>query len=344
VSAGLISVVLPCFDAERFLPTALDSILEQTHLDLEVIAVDDGSHDSTREILSAYARRDRRVRVLVNENNLGLIRTLNRGVAEARGSFIARMDADDVAAPVRLERQIQFLAERPDLAVVGAGAHLIDEEGRVLSRLPVRCRGPVGAGFLALFATPIVHPTMMARADVLKRYPYRLADECLHVEDYELFTRMIAEGVGLGNVDESLHRLRIRVSSVSRRYEQTQVANFLLLARAHQQRTLGFSLQPEVLRAFVNRIDPSVACTDLTEALERLDRVLERFLGGADRCARDRDEVMAIAHQQRVDILTQALLKGSWRLRRTALAGSLRYAPSLLSLPALRHMGVKVGL
>ena len=94
----LVSVVLPCFNAERFLPAALDSLLRQTYRDLEILAVDDGSRDDTPRILEAYAGRDPRVRVLTNDSNLGLVPTLNRGVAEARGDFIARMDADDVSA------------------------------------------------------------------------------------------------------------------------------------------------------------------------------------------------------------------------------------------------------
>src|SRR5262249_40046647 len=162
---------------------------------------------------------------------------LNRGVAEARGTFIARMDADDVSAPQRVERQIQVLARRPDVAVVGTGAQLIDEEGRLRGRLPVRCREPGGARVLTLFATPVTHPTIFVRASVLKRYPYRLADECLHAEDYALFARMLTDGIGFCNLGDPLHRKRITADSVSRRHELVQIVNFARLAKGHLERT-----------------------------------------------------------------------------------------------------------
>jgi glycosyltransferase involved in cell wall biosynthesis len=343
VSAGVVSVVLPCFDAERLLPAALDSILGQTYRDLEVITLDDGSRDGTREILRAYEGRDRRVRVLVNETNLGLIRTLNRGIVEARGAFIARMDADDVAAPQRVERQMQLLERRPDVAVVGTGGDLIDEGGRILGPAVLRCREPMGARFLALFATPIAHASMLARTDVLKRYPYRLADECLHAEDYDLFARMLADGVGFCNLDEPLHQSRIRPGSVSFRHERVQTANFAKLARRHLERTLKVSLDRRSHRVLINRMDGDAGPGDLVRGLAFLDRIQDSFLARMVGGAEDRAEVMTIAHEQRADILIQALLKGTAFRRAAALVLLFRYASSLLSLPARRYIGAKFG-
>src|SRR5437588_11852113 len=106
MGVGLVSVVLPCFNAEPVVRDALDSLVRQTYEDLEIVALDDGSSDGTARILQEYAARDSRVRVFASASNEGVVGTLNRGVREASGEFIARMDADDVAAPERIERQV----------------------------------------------------------------------------------------------------------------------------------------------------------------------------------------------------------------------------------------------
>ena len=236
----LVSVVLPCFEAERFLPEALESLLSQTHGDLEIIAIDDGSRDATPGILEKSAATDERVRILRNGTNLGLIRTLNRGVAEARGEFIARMDADDISAPHRIERQVEALALRAEIGVVATGFEPINEVGHAVGR-PVRPRSlePGAARFMALFATPLVHPTLLARSSVMQTHPYGAFDDSLHTEDYELFTRMLAAGVGFLNLDEPLVAYRVGSESVSRRHETIQVDNFVACARRHLERTLA---------------------------------------------------------------------------------------------------------
>ena len=182
----LVSIVLPCYEAEGSLAAALDSLLGQTYREIEVLAIDDGSADATPRILGEYAARDGRVCALRNEANLGVIRTLNRGVAEARGEIVARMDADDVAAPTRNERQVELLDGRPEVGVVGTGVEPVDREGRRLRPRPVLCTGPGGARFVALFATPVMHPTIAARTELMRAHPYGGPPESLHTEDLSL--------------------------------------------------------------------------------------------------------------------------------------------------------------
>jgi glycosyltransferase involved in cell wall biosynthesis len=160
---GLVSVVLPCFESERFLSSALESLLGQTYQEIEVLAVDDGSTDATASILKAFANRDARIRVVTHDANHGLIAALNRGIGEAQGAFIARMDADDVCAPGRIEQQVAALTARQDVGVVGTAVRWVDEDGRPLRPRPVRCIEPGAASFMSVLATPIVHPTLLAR-------------------------------------------------------------------------------------------------------------------------------------------------------------------------------------
>lgn len=123
----MVSVLLPVYQAERTIEEAVESILAQSFDDFELLALDDGSTDSSLRILEALAATDDRISVH-RHTHVGLVRRLNQGIRLARGSFIARMDADDVCYPERLERQLAYLAEHPDCVAVGTGALLVDPQ------------------------------------------------------------------------------------------------------------------------------------------------------------------------------------------------------------------------
>jgi glycosyltransferase involved in cell wall biosynthesis len=335
----LVSVVLPCYEAEESLPAALASLLVQTYASLEILALNDGSADATPRILAEHAARDGRVRVLRNAGNLGVIRTLNRGVAEARGEFVARMDADDVAMPTRIERQVELLRRRPDVGVVGTGIEPVDRVGRRLRPRPVLCTGPGGARFVALFATPVMHPTITARAEPMRAHPYGGPPESLHTEDYEMFARMLDAGVGFANVEEPLMRVRSDPTSVSARFERIQVENFVLCAARHLERTLGVRPDPAPHRVLVNRIDATVDAEDLREGLRWLDRLEADFLRREPDAAA---EIRRAADLQRVDILAQAALKGAPVVRLAACSLTLRYGRRLLAKDSRAYLAGKL--
>jgi len=325
----LVSVLFPCFDAERFVGAALGSLLDQTYDKLEILAIDDASGDGTGRILEQLAARDDRVRVLRNERNLGLIGTLNRGVAEARGELIARMDADDIAASERIERQVGTLLRHPELDVVGTGISIVGSgRGRALGPRPVRCLSPGGARFTALFATPAVHATILARAPVMRAHPYGTSPDSLHAEDYEMFARMLEDGAGFGNVDEPLMTVRANPQSVSLQHEQTQVANFVACAALHLERTLGIRPDPGAHRVLVNRMDGTVTGRELRDGLDLLDRIERVFVAREPGAA---EEIRRSADLQRVDILVQAALKAPPAMRLRAGWLALRHGRRLLS-------------
>ncbi|MGH3427978.1 MAG: glycosyltransferase family 2 protein [Mycobacteriales bacterium] len=339
-SRPLVSVLLPCFDAEEALPASLDSLLGQTYGELEVIAVDDGSTDGTLRILEEFAARDDRVRVLGNEVNLGVIRSLNRAVAEARGELIARMDADDTAAPTRIERQVAILVQRPDIDVVGTGVDPVDSEGRSLRPRPVLCVGPGGARFAALFATPLMHPTIVARAALMRAHPYGGSPQSLHTEDYEMFTRMLADGAGFYNIDEPLMVVRSDPRSVSSRFEEIQIANFIVCAGRHLERTLQVRPAPGPHRVLVNRMGRAATSRDLRDGLRWLDRIERAFLVREPGSAA---EIRDAADLQRVDILTQAARRGRLAVRLAAVGLAIRYGRRLLSARSRRYLVSKLG-
>src|ERR1043165_9066720 len=120
-----VTVLMAVYNGEPFLAKAIDSILAQTYEDFELLVVDDGSTDATPDIVRSYG--DRRVRTVRNPRNIGLARSLNVGLAEARGALVARHDADDLSYPDRFRRQVEFLAAHPDVAVLGTRFDSIDQ-------------------------------------------------------------------------------------------------------------------------------------------------------------------------------------------------------------------------
>ncbi len=133
-AAPVVSVLMPTYNGERFLRPAIESILNQTFRDFELIVIDDGSRDQTAEILREFAARDNRILVLTNERNLGIAAATNRGLAAARGEFVALQDHDDISLPHRIQTELEFLHSHPEIALVGSAATLIDENGVAYDR------------------------------------------------------------------------------------------------------------------------------------------------------------------------------------------------------------------
>jgi GT2 family glycosyltransferase len=228
-----VSVVLPVYNGERFLTDAVDSILAQTFRDFELIGIDDGSLDGSGEILDRFALADSRVRAL-RQANAGIIAALTRGLALARGEFIARMDADDVAHPERLARQAAFLDAHPDIAVVGCAVTLIDERGKRIRDVEYPRTPEAVAEFLEIGA-PLAHPAVMMRRDaVLAVGGYREAYR--HAEDYDLWLRM-AERYRMANLPDRLLLYRQHEAKHSFTYAVEQrFASRIALAAARCRR------------------------------------------------------------------------------------------------------------
>lgn len=187
VTAPAISVVLPVRDGAAFISEAVRSILGQTWRDFELLAVDDGSRDATPTILGRLAAEDPRVRVLA-QSPLGIVPALNRGVQAAAGRYVARMDADDLAAPERLALQAAVLEGDPAVAAVGSACRVIGLDGTILR---VRCPPTRAAAVRAALerGNPMIHPTVLLRRQAMLAVGgYRPA--FLLCEDYDLWLRL----------------------------------------------------------------------------------------------------------------------------------------------------------
>jgi GT2 family glycosyltransferase len=228
VRAPAVSVIMPVRNGWRWLGEAVDSVRRQTLADFELIVVDDGSTDGSRETLELVARKDRRVRV-IHQRHLGLAAALNRGLAEASAPLVARLDADDVAHETRLQRQAEFLARHDEIGIVGAWAVEIDRHGRPRGRRTPDVRSDALKRRL-VETNPFVHSSIMARAELLRELGgYRAAFEA--AEDYDLWLRA-AEVTELANLPEFLVSYRVHDDGVSRRDPLRQAFSVRLAQRA----------------------------------------------------------------------------------------------------------------
>ena len=215
----LVTVLLSTHNDLRFLPQAVESIRAQTLGDFEFLIVDDGSADGTADYLDVLRARDPRARVLRNDNNIGLTRSLNLGLAAARGRLVARMDADDICAPDRLEQQVAFLDRHPDVGVVGSSRTLIDEEGTTLGYARA-VPDDLGIRWKCLLGNPFAHPSVMLRREVLARHGLSYNESYPTAQDYELWPRVLRHVKG-ANLEEPLLRYRLRAGiSRMRRADQ----------------------------------------------------------------------------------------------------------------------------
>ena len=200
-----VSVVMPVYNSAHVVADAVESILHQTFGDFEFIIVDDGSTDSTEEILREYAALDGRIK-LYNQENCGLIASLNRYCRVANGKYIARMDADDISLPARLEKQFRYLEAHSEVGVLGTWIQDVDSNRTPIIEWPVPA-DPVVVRWFLFFGNCIAHPSVMMRRELLDRLGY-YRPSAIHVEDYDLWIRA-AEVTGLANLPEVLVQYRI---------------------------------------------------------------------------------------------------------------------------------------
>ena len=204
----LISVVLPAYNAEKFISEAIYSILHQTHRNLELIIINDGSTDATEEKILTFT--DKRIRYL-KKNNSGIVDSLNIGIELSKGDVIARMDADDVSHTTRLAEQLVYLREN-NLAICGTSLRLIDKRG-VARGLRIYPESDREIRFLMKFSSPFAHPTVMVRKELFQEFKYQ---SCLDAEDYDLWVRVaMRENYIFGNLKKPLLDYRIHGGQVS---------------------------------------------------------------------------------------------------------------------------------
>jgi len=212
-----VTVLMSVYNGERYLREAIDSVLKQTFRDFEFLIINDGSSDSTAKILKGY--NDPRIKIIDNKKNMGLTRSLNKGLRQAKGEYIARQDADDISLPQRLKIQVEFLDKNLDCALVGCAYYQIDENGELGSVIKVLSKdSEIKEGLRK--QNWFGHGSTMMKRDVLlevKGYD----EKYKFSQDYDLWLR-ITEDYKVANIEEPLYCWRITTSDISKAKEIKQ--------------------------------------------------------------------------------------------------------------------------
>lgn len=211
-----VTVLMPVYNGEKYLKEAINSILTQTFTDFEFLIIDDASTDRTSEILHSYG--DPRMRIITNEENLGLTKSLNKGLAVARGEYIARMDADDISLPKRLEVQTKFMESNPEIGVCGSWIKIIGRSAFEIWKYPtgsneIQCK--------QLFECSVAHPSVIFTKDLNNQNHVRYDPLFKRAQDYDLWVR-ISTLYPLANIGKVLLKHRIHPGSIGQSYSNDQ--------------------------------------------------------------------------------------------------------------------------
>lgn len=269
----LISVIMPVYNAEKYLSDAIDSILSQSIDDFEFIIINDGSTDDSEEIINQFT--DNRINYVKNERNLGIIKTLNKGLSLAKGKYIARMDADDISFPERLYKQVQVFQSFPGVDMVNIKTLLIDDDG-VFSR---ENRSAVQLNFEATrfvqyLKNMISHPGIMIKKDVIKKYLYQDEARFEYIEDFDLWLRIMRDGYICYTLETPCLYYRMSTNSINRTKGKLQHQRMFSLSKEYLKRDFDFEINDDVLLNLLGESD-----FNQPFLLDNTYRELIRYLG-----------------------------------------------------------------
>ena len=301
----LVSVLMPCYNAAAYLAEAMESILAQSYRNIEVIVVDDGSFDQTPEIIRGYASKDNRVKPHFNERNLGLIKTLNRGLDFSTGKYVARMDADDISLIDRIEVLVGILENDPTLDLASGGCYSLSESGKKMARVYPKACTPLGLKFVAFFSTPVLHPCVVFRRSLMQME--RFDEEYLHSEDYEIFSRLLLKGHRFLNVEKPLYMLRKNYQSVSHRFETIQISTHNRISFRNINDYFSKQYDYFVQRVMTNRINFNVPPELLRQSIAHLFQLRDEFIRRERPSAMELSDIEGFLNEQLIDIHLQSL-------------------------------------
>lgn len=226
----LVSVLICAYNAAPYLKESMTAVINQTYRNLEIIVVEDGSTDDTLSILQDFARQDLRIHIVQNEQNMGLISSLNKGLEHVHGKYIARTDADDITEPQWVEKIVSELEKRNDIVAMGAYIRIFSEKGNGSklakfnqhNSIVQQATEPQELERNLLFHTPFHHPTVIMRAQVVQQHGLRYNKDYPHAEDYRFWADISRYGK-LANYPEPLLNYRLHANQVSSKYNDAQI-------------------------------------------------------------------------------------------------------------------------
>ena len=264
-----ITVLMPVYNAHKYLKEAMDSILNQTFKDFIFLIINDGSTDDSREIINSY--QDDRVKLIDNDKNMGIVYTLNKGLELAKTEFIARMDSDDISLPKRLYKQIIFMKKNSKVGVCGGAIKFFGATTK--TKIFSKKNESIKAGLL--FTSQLAHPSVMMRTEMLKKHNLFYDSKYEYVEDYKLWTDCVDyfDLANLGNILILYRTHHESISSIKRKNQKAKVSNIVTKLC---EKNLGFKPSQEELRVH-NLIQEEIP-NDLDANLMKLGDWLNKIL------------------------------------------------------------------
>ncbi len=244
MSSPSITVLMPVYNAEKYLREAIESILEQTFTDFEFLIINDGSTDKSEDIILSYT--DTRIRYVKNESNLKLVATLNKGFNLATGKYVVRTDADDLNYPDRIELQYSFMEQNPSIGLSGTGFEIFGENTSVSKVQYSPDHNTICLKHL--YQIHLSHGTSIFRMDVVKQHNLYFDPSYVHAEDYELWTRF-SQVSRLANIQKVLYKVRHHEEEVSKLNQATQQQNSMRV-KQNQFLKMGIKLSETEIHLF----------------------------------------------------------------------------------------------
>ncbi len=267
----LVTVLMPVYNGENYLKEAIESILKQSHTEFELLIINDGSTDLTENIILSYT--DPRIRYIKNQKNIGLIDTLNLGFDVAKGKYIARMDADDISHPLRLEKQISFLEVNGDVGILGtAFTYIGDKEESVThpeKHETIR--------FASLFYNPFCHPSVMIRKEIMDGNQLKFKKKYIHAEEYKLWTELLSKTKG-HNLKDNLIFYRSHPTQVSQIHLKDQLSMNHLIQKEYLEEA-GFDFNEKEWYVIFKLKDTTSGITsskELIHCIEAVEKLIDQ--------------------------------------------------------------------
>ncbi|MEX1019736.1 MAG: glycosyltransferase [Litorilinea sp.] len=325
-----VTVLTATYNGTRYLAATIESVLAQTFEDFEYVVVDDASTDESAQMVADFAARDARIRLVRNAENLNPAGALNRGLAVARGEYLAILDHDDLALPNRLAAQVAFLDAEPDFGAVGAQARCIDETGATIKKFLYPVDAAVARWNLFFGATLLHSASMYRRALVAEVGGYSAQHK--FICDYDLLIRL-AERSRIGNLPDELTCYRRSTTQVSANNHRPQTGQMFLLQYAMQARWLGVRPSLQVVNDLVDWLYSRRApAQGAVAVVEWMRAMWERYVDSVALSAED-TTVLGRALGQRWMSMAHTTYAGQRELARVCWSRAWEHDPLLLQRP-----------
>lgn len=269
----LVTVLLPVYNNEQ-INVCIDSVLNQTYTDFELLIIDNASTDKTTDVIKSY--NDKRIKLIINDKNIGPTGSLNKGINLIDTKYIARIDADDLMLPERLQKQVEFMETNPEYGIVGSWTKHIDENGN-LSPINKLCITDEGIRAYMMIQSPFYHPAVMLRTSVLKDNNLNYNLDIRVAVEYELWNKILKYSKG-SNLPEVLTYYRISSNSLTNKNAKLKVIEYL---KVRENVCLDHN-ETQVLKSLEYEKKDNKSLIDCFRIFNYLNNYLKRFKSNKD--------------------------------------------------------------